>query len=253
MPSSTLRRVRSRSISAQSCTSEASPRWEKNWQHCSQEFYWRMWIDSNTHQIAVFLLPGDSFWPMKHGWCHLCHFWVEAWKAQMWLSSLSLFPAPEAACSRWCMCKSLTDHKHLYVVMSVRVSVYECVCMFAFVSVCVYLYMCVFVRFGGHFIQQQSRVSSEGYKGERRLEKKIESVTWSRYFPGSPLPSVSSSQAVPSHLVSSIGLGCFSVTISDWQTTRCKSSLRAPTPGTSPVPFTSLCADSQAQFPEFVS
>ena len=86
----------------------------KNWQDCSQEFYWRMWIDSNTCQIAVFLLPGDSFWPMKHGWCHLCHFWVEACvEAQMWLSSLSLFPAPEAACSRWCMCKSLTDHKHL--------------------------------------------------------------------------------------------------------------------------------------------
>ena len=85
----------------------------KNWQHCSQEFHWRTWIDSNTRQIAVFLLPGDSLWPMKRGWCHLCHFWVEAGKAQMWLSSLSLFPAPEAACSRWCMCKSLTDHKHL--------------------------------------------------------------------------------------------------------------------------------------------
>ena len=85
----------------------------KNWQHCSQEFYWRTWIDSNTRQIAVFLLPGDSLWPMKHGWCPLCHFWVEAGKAQMWLSSLSLFPAPEAACSRWCMCKSLTDHRCL--------------------------------------------------------------------------------------------------------------------------------------------
>ena len=59
--------------------------------------------------------------------------------------------------------------------MSVRVSVYECVCMCAFLSVCVY--MCVCVRFGGHFIQQQSRVSSDGYKGERRLEKKTESVT----------------------------------------------------------------------------
>ena len=56
-----------------------------------------------------------------------------------------------------------------------------------------------------------------------------------------------------SHLVSSVGLGCFSVTISDWPTTRSKFYLRAPTPGASPVPFTSLCADSQAQFPEFAS
>ena len=85
----------------------------KNWQHCSQEFHWRTWIDSNTRQIAVFLLPGASLWPMKRGRCPLCHFWVEAGKAQMWLSSLSLFPAPEAACSRWCMCKSLTDHRCL--------------------------------------------------------------------------------------------------------------------------------------------
>ena len=84
----------------------------KNWQHFSQEFYWRMWIGSNTHQTAVFLLPSDSFWPMKHECFHLCH-WVQAGKAQMWLCSLSLFPVTEAACSRWCTCKSLTDHKHL--------------------------------------------------------------------------------------------------------------------------------------------
>ena len=65
------------------------------------------------------------------------------------------------------------------------------------------MYVCVCVlplRFAGHFFQQQSRVSSDGYKGERRLEKKTESFTWSRSFPGSPLPSVSSSQAAPSGL-----------------------------------------------------
>ena len=33
-----------------------------------------------------------------------------------------------------------------------------------------------------------------------------------------------------SHLVSSVGLGCFSVTIPDWPTTRSKSRLTAPTP-----------------------
>ena len=76
------------------------------------------------------------------------------------------------------------------------VCVYVCICVC--VCVCVCRYVCVI--FGGHFIQQQSRVSSEGYKGERRLEKKTESVMWSRYFPGSPLPSVSSSQASPSGL-----------------------------------------------------
>ena len=27
-----------------------------------------------NHQIAVFLSPSDSFWPMKPGCCHLCHF-----------------------------------------------------------------------------------------------------------------------------------------------------------------------------------
>ena len=76
------------------------------------------------------------------------------------------------------------------------VCVYVCICVC--VCVCVCRYVCVI--FGGHFIQQQSRVSSEGYKGERRPENKTESVTWSRYFPGSPLPFVPSSQAAPSDL-----------------------------------------------------
>ena len=90
----------------------------------------------------------------------------------------------------------------------VCVCVYECVCVFVWVCmyehlclcVCVYIYVCMWLRFAGHFLQQQSRVSSDGYKGERRLEKKTESFTWSRSFPGSPLPSVSSSQAAPSGL-----------------------------------------------------
>ena len=38
----------------------------------------------------------------------------------------------------------------------------ECVCV------------CVLpLRFGGHFFQQQNRVSSDGYQGERRLEDRI--------------------------------------------------------------------------------
>ena len=56
------------------------------------------------------------------------------------------------------------------------VSVYEYVSMCSLVYVCVCMCMCVCVlplRFGGHFFQQQNRVSSDGYQGERRLEDRI--------------------------------------------------------------------------------
>ena len=123
----------------------------------------------------------------------------------MWLSSLFFLPqrlhVPDGACARaslitnicrlWWVCVCVCGWVCVFVCMSVYV--------WAFVSVCVYTYVCMWLRFAGHFLQQQSRVSSDGYKGER-LEKKTESVTWSRSFPGSPLPSVSSSQAAPSGL-----------------------------------------------------
>ena len=54
------------------------------------------------------------------------------------------------------------------------------------------------------------------------------------------------SSSLRSHLASPVGLGWFPVTMSDWPTTRSKSCLRTPTPGTSPCPFTSVSADSQA-------
>ena len=54
------------------------------------------------------------------------------------------------------------------------------------------------------------------------------------------------SSSLRSHLASPVGLGWFPVTTSDWPTTRSKSCLRTPTPGTSPFPFTSVSADSQA-------
>ena len=119
----------------------------KNWQHCSQEFYWRMWIDSSTRQIAAFLLPGDSLWPMKRGWCHLWHFWVEARKAQVWLSSLFFLPqrlhVPDGACARaslitnicrlWWVCVCVCGWVCVFVCMSVYV--------WAFDSILVELYL----------------------------------------------------------------------------------------------------------------
>ena len=68
----------------------------KKWQHCYQEFYWRMWTDSNTHQIVTFPVLSDSFWPVNCGWCLPCHLRVEAWKAQVWLSSF--FPSCPRSC-----------------------------------------------------------------------------------------------------------------------------------------------------------
>ena len=61
---------------------------KKNWQPC----YQGRGINSNIHQIAVFLSPSDSFWPIKRGCCHLCHFWVEAWKPHATLWFLSFLP-----------------------------------------------------------------------------------------------------------------------------------------------------------------
>ena len=113
-------------------------------------------------------------------------------------------------------------------------------------SVCVYVYVCDWYL--GITVQQQSRVYSDGCRGERRLERKTESVTWNRYFRGSPLPSVSLSQAAPQ--VSPCIL-CWAWLLPshhfwDWPTTRSKSCWRASTPAASPLPFTSVCADSQA-------
>ena len=147
----------------------------KNWQHC----YQGCGLDRNTYQIAIFLVPSDSFWPMNRGWCHLRHFWVEAWKARVWLSSLSL------SCPRSFVFQMGDVQEPHWSQTSIGCVEYTCVLL---------------LRFEVHLFQQQSRAYSDGYRGERRLEKKTESVTWSRYFPGSPLPSVSSSQAAPSGL-----------------------------------------------------
>ena len=80
---------------------------KKNWQHC----YQGRGINSNIHQLAVSLSPSDSLWPMKRGCCHLCHFWVEAWKPHATLWFLSFLPQKlrvplGTRVSEW----SLTDH-----------------------------------------------------------------------------------------------------------------------------------------------
>ena len=146
---------------------------KNNWQHC----YQGCGINSNIHQIAVFLSPSDSFWPMKRGCCHLCHFWVEAWKPHATL--VSLFPAPEAACSTWYTCKLVEPRWPQYVCRLVM-------------NVC--MHVCVPSEIW------ESVVPASEQSLFWRRERKTKSVTWSRYFSGSPLPSVSSSQAAPSGL-----------------------------------------------------
>ena len=154
-------------------------------------------------------------------------------------SLVSLFSAPEVVCSKWCTCELMVPHWPWYMCRLVM-------------NVC--MHVCVASEIWGSVVPvAEQSLFWQIQRGNKTWKKK--SVTWIRYFPGSPLPSVSSSQATPSggQLASSVGPGWFSVTISDWPTTRSKSCLRAPTPGASPVPFISLCADSQAQFPKFVS
>ena len=154
--------------------------------------------------------------------------------------------APDGACAR----ASLTTNIcRLWWV---------CMCVYMSACVCVHLYLCVCVCvceiWGSLYPAAEQSLfwwiqrRKKTWKEDRICHMK-QVLSWISPSFCVFIPSCS----LRSHLVSSVGLGCFSVTISDWPTTRSKSCLRAPTPGTSPVPFTSLCADSQAQFPEFVS
>ena len=128
------------------------------------------------------------------------------------------------------------------------------VCVYVCISVCVCVYVCMCEIWGSLYPAAEQSLfwwiqrRKKTWKEDRicHMKQVLSWISPSFYV---FIPSCS----LRSHLVSSVGLGCFSVTISDWPTTRSKSCLRAPTPGISPVPFTSLCADSQAQFPEFVS
>ena len=128
------------------------------------------------------------------------------------------------------------------------------VCVYVCISVCVCVYVCMCEIWGSLYPAAEQSLfwwiqrRKKTWKEDRICHVK-QVLSWISPSFCFFIPSFS----LRSHLASSVGLGCFSVTISDWPATRSKSCLRAPTPGASPVPFTSLCADSQAQFPEFAS
>ena len=111
----------------------------------------------------------------------------------------------------------------------VCVSLYECVCMCAFVSVCVY--MCVYVTeiWGSFFPAAEQSLfwwiqrRKKTWKEDRICHMK-QVLCWISSSFCVIIPSFS----LRSHLVSSVGFGYFSVTISDWPATRCKFCLSVP-------------------------
>lgn len=189
-------------------------------------------------QLLISVLS-DSFWAMKRGWCHLCHLWVEAWKAQVWFSSLSLF------CPRSCMFKRVHMEESHWPLTTVGCDECVCVCIwvcvYVCICVCVYVYMCVCVRFGGHFFQQQSRVSSDGYKGKEDLKRRQNLSHEAGTFLDLVFLLCLHPKLLP--LISPCFLcwAWFSVTISDWPTTRSKSCIRAPALGISVSLYITLC------------
>ena len=105
----------------------------KNWQHCSQEFHWRTWIDSNTHQIAV-LVPHCGQWNMGGVTCVTSEWRQEKPRCDS-LVCLFFLPqrlhVPDGACAR----ASLTTNIcRLWWV---------CVCLYMSVCVCVHFCLCV--------------------------------------------------------------------------------------------------------------
>ena len=124
-----------------------------------------------------------------------------------------------------------------------------CTCMY--VCMCVFLYVCVCERdseiWGSLFPAAEQSLfwwmqrRKKTWKEDRICHMK-QVISWISSSFCVFIPNYS----LWSQLASSVGLGCFSVTIFDLQTTRPKSCLRPPTPGASPVPFKSLCADSQS-------
>ena len=126
--------------------------------------------------------------------------------------------------------------------MSVCVSVYECVCMCAFVCVCVCV--CVYVwDLAVTFSSSRAESLLMDTKEKEDLKRRQNLSHEAGIFLDLLFLLCLHPKLLP--LISPCFLcwAWFSVTISDWPTTRPKSCLRAPA---SPFPFTSLCADSQA-------
>ena len=87
--------------------------------------------------------------------------------------------------------------------MSVCVSVYECVCVCIWVCVyvCICVCVCVYVwDLGVTFSSSRAESLLKDTEEKEDLKRRQNLSRWSRSFPVSPLPSVSSSQAAPSGL-----------------------------------------------------
>ena len=157
------------------------------------------------------------------------------------------------------MCVCVNVYVCVYVSVSICMHVYGymCACVCVYIWVCMCLYVCVCERhwdLGVTFSSSRTEYLLMDTKEKEDLKRR-QNLS---HEAGTFLISSSFCVFIPScsfwvHLSSSIRLGCFSVTISDLQTTRSNYCLRAPAPAASPVPSISLCADSQAQFPKFVS
>ena len=152
-------------------------------------------------------------------------------------SLVSLFSAPEVVCSKWCTCELMVPHWPWYMCRLVM-------------NVC--MHVCVASEIWGSVVPVAERSLFWQIQRGRKTWKKDRGCHMNQVLSWISSSSVSSSQDTPSggQLASSIGPGWFSVTISGWPTTRSKSCLRVPAPGASAVPFSSLCADSQAQVPK---
>ena len=124
-----------------------------------------------------------------------------------------------------------------------------CACVCVYICVCMCLYVCVCVRdteiWGSLFPAAEQSLfwwiprRNKTWKEDRICHMK-QVCSWISSSFCVFIPSCS----LWDHLSSSIGLGCFSVTISDLQTTRSSYCLSSDAPAASPVPFTSLCLQS---------
>ena len=146
---------------------------KKNQQHCYQGCGINSKSSNSCFSISQWLILANETWVLppvsllSRGMETPCN------------SLVSLFPAPEVACSTWYTCEPMEPHCPQHVCRLVMN-----VCM----QVC------------APSETWESVVPASDQSLFWRLERKTESVPWSRYFPGSPLPSVSSPQAAPSGL-----------------------------------------------------
>ena len=148
-------------------------------------------------------------------------------------SLVSLFPAPEAACSTWYTCEPVEPHCPQHV------------CSWSWMCVCT----CVFLlRLGSQLFQHQIRVYSEDLKGRQNLSHEAGTfldLLFLLCLHPKLLPQVSpwflfGAWLIPRHQLIDQQLDlnfCFRVSAA----------------GAAPLPFTSVCADSCASISPFLS